>query len=192
MIPLLKYGMIEDIKTVRRIRIGRLWGVTIWITSLKWLGPIFFFSLYFIFTLPNITLTLMERAYHSLVFAIAVEITTTIHAFGHILSGKMVDSAMDELLITSTRDVNRYYGDQSLVPGRIHLARALGGPLLNLIVAGVFILIASPAGTGFSSSLLNHLIAINLFYGIGSFLPIRTVDGEVIWREIFRLVRTRA
>jgi hypothetical protein len=189
MVPILKYGIFEDIKTVRRIRIGRFWGVTILVTSLTWLGPPVFFSLNLLINLLDPKLTLTDRLYLSLVFAIAVELTTLLHAFGHILGGKLVRSAMDELLITSTRGVNLYHGDQSLVPRHVHLVRALGGPLLNLIVAGVLLLLAPPTSTGFSSDLLNSLIAINLFFGLGSFLPIRTVDGEVIWREISHFVR---
>jgi len=184
MVPILKYGIFEDIKTIRRIRIGRLWGVTILVSPLKWLGPLVFFSLNFLLNLLDPKLSLTDRLYQSLIFAIAVELTTLLHAFGHILGGKLVHSAMDELLLTSTRGVNLYHGDQSRVPGHVHLVRALGGPLLNLIVAGVLGILASPIGTGFSSDLLNSLIAVNLFFGLGSFLPIPTVDGEVIWREI--------
>ncbi len=56
-----------------------------------------------------------DRLHQALLFTIAVEITTAVHAFGHILSGKVVHSAMDELLITATRDINLYHGDQSLI-----------------------------------------------------------------------------
>jgi Zn-dependent protease len=121
-----------------------------------------------------------------LIFTIAVEITTVLHAFGHILSGKMVHSAMDELLITTTRDVNLYHGDQSIIPGHIHLVRSLGGPIFNLIVAGVCFGVAPVIPSGFWADLMASLIATNLFFGIGSFLPLPSVDGEVIWRELLR------
>jgi len=49
----------------------------------------------------------------------------------------MVHSAMDELLITTTRDVNLYHGDQSIVSGYVHLVRSLGGPIFNLFVVGM-------------------------------------------------------
>lgn len=189
MIPLFRYGIIEDIKTVRRIRIGRFWGVDVFITSLTWLGPFVFFGFHFLLNLLNTQLALSERLYLALVFVIAVELTTACHAFGHILSGKLVHSAMDELLITTTRDVNLYHGDQSLVPGHVHLARSLGGPVLNLIVAGICMFLARSIIAGFPSDLLASLIATNLFFGIGSFFPVPTVDGEVIWREILRAAR---
>jgi Zn-dependent protease len=183
---ILKYGIPEDIATVQRISIGRFWGVTLLITPYTWLGPFIFFSLHFFLNLINVQLGLTERLYQAMFFTIAVEITTVLHAFGHILSGKFVHSAMDELLITTTRDVNLYHGDQSLLPGHVHLVRSLGGPLFNLLVAGVCYAFAPLVTQVFWSALLASLISTNLFFGIGSFLPIPSVDGEVIWREILR------
>jgi Zn-dependent protease len=126
-----------------------------------------------------------------LLFTIAVEITTVLHAFGHILSGKMVHSAMDELLITATRDVNLYHGDQSIIPGHIHLIRSLGGPVFNLFVAGLCSALAVVIAPGFGSALVASLISTNRFFGFGGFLPLPSVDGEVIWRELLRPIYTR-
>lgn len=187
----LKYGMIEDIDTVRRIPIGNFWSVRLWITPLTWLGPFVFFGLHFLLNLLNSNLSLADRVYQSLLFTLAVEITTCLHAFGHILSGKLVHSAMDELLITATRDVNLYHGDQRLVPGYIHLVRSLGGPLFNLIVAGLLSALAPNIAPGFWFGLVASLISTNLFFGIGGFLPLPSIDGEVIWRELLRPVFAR-
>ena len=127
-----------------------------------------------------------------MIFVLAVEITTAFHTFGHILSGKLVNSSMDELLIATTRDVNLYHGDQSRVPGHVHLVRSVGGPLFNLAIAGFFIFLSNRSAPVISSNLLASLISTNLFFGIGSFLPLRSVDGEVIWREILHLFRARS
>jgi hypothetical protein len=188
----LKYGIIEDIDTVRRIPIGQFWDVKLLITPVTWLGPFVFFGLHFLINLLNTSLTLPDRLYQSLLFTIAVEITTVLHAFGHILSGKMVNSAMNELLITATRDVNLYHGDQSLVPGYVHLVRSLGGPVFNLIVAGLLSFFVAGVSSGFWSGLVASLISTNRFFGFGGFLPLPSVDGEVIWREVIRLVRRRS
>ncbi|MCB0208559.1 MAG: hypothetical protein KDJ52_04500 [Anaerolineae bacterium] len=186
MSKILKNGIIEDVDTVRRIPIGRFWGINVLVTPFTWLGPFVFFTLHLLLNLLHTQLTVPERLYQSLVFTIAVEITTVLHAFGHILSGKMVHSAMDELLMTTTRDVNLYHGNQSSIPGHVHLVRSLGGPIFNLMVAGVCLGIAPAIPTGFWSDLTAGLISTNLFFGIGSFLPIRSVDGEIIWRELRR------
>jgi hypothetical protein len=187
----LKYGIIEDIDTVRRIPIGRFWGVHLLVTPLTWLGPFVFFGLYFLINLLNTHLSLADRLYQALLFTIAVEITTVLHAFGHILSGKMVHSAMDELLITATRDVNLYHGDQSLIPGHVHLIRSLGGPIFNLLVAGSCAMLVVLIAPGFWSALVASLISTNRFFGFGGFLPLPSVDGEVIWRELLRPIFTR-
>lgn len=187
----LKYGIIEDIETVRRIPIGRFWGVRLLVTPITWLGPFVFFGLHFLINLLNPDFGLTDRVYQSLLFTIAVEITTVLHAFGHILSGKMVNSAMDELLITATRDVNLYHGDQTIVPGHVHLVRSLGGPVVNLIVAGLLSAFSGGMETGFGSGLVASLISTNRFFGFGGFLPLPSVDGEVIWRELLRPIYNR-
>ena len=93
----LKYFILEDLDTVRKIRIGSFWNVSLLITPLTWLSPFVFFGLHFLLNLLGTRLTLNERLFQSIYFVIAVELTTAIHAFGHILSGKLVHSAMDEL-----------------------------------------------------------------------------------------------
>ena len=187
----LKYGIIEDIDMVRRIPIGRFWGVDLLITPITWLSPFVFFGLHFLINLLSPDLSLTDRLYQSLLFTIAVEITTVLHALGHIISGKMVHSAMDELLITATRDVNLYHGDQSAIPGHVHLIRSLGGPMFNLIVAGILSAFAGGMTTGFWSGLAASLISTNRFFGFGGFLPLPSVDGEVIWREVLRPISSR-
>jgi hypothetical protein len=95
------------------------------------------------------------------------------------------------LLITATRDVNLYHGDQSIVPGYVHLVRSLGGPVFNLLIAGILSMLATGTPPGFGSELIASLISTNLFFGFGGFLPLPSVDGEVIWRELLRPIRTR-
>jgi Zn-dependent protease len=187
----LRYGIIENIDTVRRISIGRFWGVTVLVTPLTWLSPFVFFGLHMLLNLLNDHLSLTDRLHQALLFTIAVEMTTVLHAFGHILSGKMVHNAMDELLITATRDVNLYYGNQSLIPSQVHLVRSLGGPLFNIFVAGVCATLASIITADFWLALVSSLISTNLFFGLGGFLPLPSVDGEVIWRELLRPMSIR-
>ncbi len=185
------YGIIEDIGTVRRIPIGRFWGVTLLITPLTWLGPLVFFGIHILLNLLNSGINLTDRLYQALLFTIAVEITNILHAFGHILSGKLVASPMDELLITATRDINLYHGDQSRIPGYVHLVRSIGGPIFNLIIAGMCATLAPVVPLGFWSALITSLVATNLFFGFGGFLPLPSIDGEVIWRELHRSMHRR-
>jgi Zn-dependent protease len=191
MSKVLKYGILEDIDTVRRIPIGQVWDVNLLITPITWLSPFVFFGLHILVHFLNSHLNVTDRLYQALLFTIAVEITTVFHAFGHILSGKLVQSPMDDLLITATRDVNLYHGDQRLVPSHVHLVRALGGPIFNLCIAGLCSMFAPMVPHGFWSDLLASLISTNLFFGFGGFLPLPSVDGEVIWRELPRPITSR-
>jgi hypothetical protein len=184
----LKHFILEDLDTVRRIRIGKFWGVDLFITPIVWLGPFIFFGLYFLINLLNTRPTLTERLVQASFFTLAVGITMVLHSFGHILGGKLVRSAMSGLLIAATRHVNVYDGDQSQISSRVHLARSLGGPIFNLFSAGIFFVLIKWVEPGFWMKLLSSLISVNLFFGLGSFLPIPSVDGEVIWREVRKLI----
>jgi Zn-dependent protease len=185
------YFILENLDTVRRIPVGRFWGVSLLITPFTWLGPFLFFGLNFLLNLFNASLSLTDRLYQAFIFALVVEITTALHAWGHILSGKLVHSPMDELLITALRDVNLYHGDQAQVPGHVHLGRSLGGPVFNLLVAAACYGLIPFLNPGFGLAFTASLASTNLFFGLGGFLPLPSVDGEVIWREILRPIRSR-
>lgn len=184
----LLYGWIENLDTVRHIPLGKFWNIPVSITPLLWLSPIVFLTIGFAqnWTASNHT---SQVVYLALVYLVGVEITTLFHAFGHILGGKLVGSPMDELLLTATRGVNIYHSDQTRVPGYVHLGRALGGPVFNLVLAGMIYLALSFVERGVLFDLLASLAATNLFFGAGSFLPLPSIDGWVIWREVLRSLR---
>jgi len=130
----LRYGFIENLDTVRHIRLGKFWNIEVSITPITWLGPIVFFALGLVLNLSGLIHKPVDTFQQAGVFVIGVEISTLIHALGHILGGKLVRSPMDELLLTATRGVNIYHGDQSLVQNFVHVGRASGGPILNLLI----------------------------------------------------------
>jgi hypothetical protein len=181
-----RYGFIEDLETVRHIRLGKFWGIDISITPITWLSPAVFFLLGLLLNRIKPGMSLNETLYRAGVFVIGVEISTLVHALGHILGGKLVRSPMDELLLTATRGVNIYLGDQDALRGYVHLGRALGGPALNLIVAGAVIGILAYVESGLGADILASIISTSLFMGVGGFAPLPSVDGQVIWREVFR------
>ena len=186
----LLYGWLENLDTVRHIPLGKFWGIPVSITPLLWLSPFVFLTLG-ILQNWSASENLSNVFYLACVYLIGVEITTLFHQFGHILGGKLVGSPMDELLLTATRGVNLYHGDQTSVPSYAHLGRALGGPVFNLLVAGVIYLTLSFHERGFVFDLLTSLAATNLFFGAGGFLPLPSIDGWIIWREVLRIARSR-
>lgn len=187
----LRYGFIENLDTVRHILVGKFWGIKLSVTPITWLSPIVFFALGVILGTFESRMNLTQTLYHTGVFVIGVEISTLIHALGHILGGKLVRSPMDELLLTATRGVNIYHGDQDAIPGFVHIGRAMGGPILNLLIYGVMMQLLHYSGVGFRSDLLAAIASTSLFMGAGGFLPLPSVDGQVIWREVFHWLVVR-
>jgi hypothetical protein len=185
----LRYGIIEDLDSVRHIQLGRLGGVRLSITPIAWLSPLVFFALRLLIGLLAPGMSQSERLYDALLFTIAVQVANPLHALGHILSGKLVRGAMDELLITATRDVNLYAGDQRAIPSHVHLGRALGGPVFNLLMAGIFYAVLPFIPIGVGHTVVERIASMNLFFGAGGFLPLPSIDGEVIWRELLRPLR---
>jgi hypothetical protein len=186
-----RYAIIEDLDTVRHIPVGRLWRVPVSITPIIWLGPVVYCVLHVAVSLLGGWPGWVELINSAIAFVIAVEVGTLVHAVGHIAGGTLVGSPMDELLFTSTRGVNIYHGDQSRLPGRVHLGRALGGPVLNLLFAGAVALalrLLAPAGVpGLLGETLSSIYSTSFFIGLGGLLlPLPSVDGQVIWREVLR------
>ena len=188
--PYAKYAFLEDLDRTRRIPIGRLWGTRIAVTPTAWLQVPFFFALGVALTfLPGrlpLAAPIGDRVDNALLFTVAGLVANAAHALGHIVSGTLAGSAMDELLITATRDANLYLGDQRGVRGRTHIARAVGGPAANLVVAAITFAALIAWGGGGMHPLLDRIAGVNLLFGLGGFLPVPSVDGEVIWREVRR------
>jgi len=182
----LRYGFIENLDTVRHIRLGKFWNIEVSITPITWLSPIVFFALGLVLNLSGLIHKPVDTFQQAGVFVIGVEISTLIHALGHILGGKLVRSPMDELLLTATRGVNIYHGDQSLVQNFVHVGRASGGPILNLLIYVVMLQLLPHRGVGFGTDVLAAIASTSLFMGAGGFLPLPSVDGQVIWREVFQ------
>lgn len=192
----LKYAFLDDLDSVRHIGVGRFLGVPIAVTPTVWLQGPFFFAIGLALTwlpgrLPD-GAAAGDRVTNALVFMVAGLVANAVHAAGHIVSGRLAGSAMDELLITATRDASLYRGDQRGIPSRTHIGRAVGGPLANLAAASVaFALLAALGPGGAGRSVLARLASVNLGFGLGGLLPVPSVDGEVIWREVGRAWRRR-
>lgn len=192
----LKYAFLDDLDTVRHVPIGRLLGVPIHVTPTVWLQGPFFAAI-------GLALTWLpgrlppgagpaDRAASALVFMLAGLAANAVHAAGHIVSGRLAGSPMDVLLVTATRDANLYHGDQSGIASRTHVARAIGGPVANLVLAALAFAVAPGAGAGALGDVVARLASVNLGFGLGGFVPLPSVDGEVIWREVGRAWRRRA
>src|SRR4051812_5389182 len=92
----LKFGWLDNLDTARHIALGKVWGVSICVTPTIWLFPIVFVCLRLATYALGKPLSFDARVYDAIAFTIGVAIFTLVHSFGHIASGKLASSAMDE------------------------------------------------------------------------------------------------
>ena len=123
---------------------------------------------------------LTTRLLWGLLFGALVGLSNVLHIMGHFIGGKLVGAPMDENLVTKYSILTAYHEDPAKVPGRIHLARAAGGPLMT-----VFVSLLSIAGwLLFDGRVLGFLAVLNMIIAFQVLLPLPGADGEVIWREL--------
>jgi hypothetical protein len=76
--------------------------------------------------------------------------------------------------------IQTLYPDDPDTPSRTHLIRSLGGPIITLLLGTISLL----AWSALRSHLLLFFALANYAIAFIVLLPLPTVDGEVIWREI--------
>jgi Zn-dependent protease len=104
------------------------------------------------------------------------------HQLGQLAGGRVVGAPLSGVVVTATLAYQLYpeEGDQ---PSRVHLARALGGPLAHLVL-GLAALRAWSIRR--RNRILGYLASLNLAFAAASTAPIPTMDGGVVLRELRR------
>ena len=170
-------NVFEDLSATPRYHLFDLFGVRVEATSYAWLSYISMLSpalvLAYLFYPQSSTAELIVR---TVGWAILLWSSLWIHSIGHIVSGKIAGSVMDRLLITATRQLTLYDGDQEKIPARVHITRALGGPVGNVLVGLVGVILMVRYG------MLPALLVFTLpnLAGISALAPVESVDGGTI------------
>jgi Zn-dependent protease len=75
-----------------------------------------------------------------------------------------------------------YPADEPALPARIHIRRALGGPIISTLIGLVFLALVVVAGD--SASLIAYLLRLGLFLcfmmSAGALMPVPNLDGGTI------------
>jgi hypothetical protein len=108
-------------------------------------------------------------------------LTNSVHSLGHIVVGRIVGSPMDVLLLTATRDVTLYASATGSPARQARILRSLGGPVFNLLAGTA----AFAAAALFKSEWLRFLSLANVVVGLWTLCPVPTLDGWVIWGQLF-------
>ena len=129
--------------------------------------------------------TIPEKILIGILYGILLNFVLLLHIIGHILSSKFVSPAMTEARITPMLIQTRYDRDSNAIAPVVHLTRTIGGVLMNLTMGIVGYFIWQIGNSQFAV----FFMAANFVLMIFVLLPLPTLDGEVIWREIKNLRR---
>lgn len=113
-------------------------------------------------------------------YGVLIILSLFLHILGHLVAGKFIGAPMDENFITPQLIETRYFQSSASVSKRIELIRTLAGVFTTLSLSLISSFIWRI--TGIHWWLL--LTIFNLIIGIYVTLPMKGVDGEVIWREL--------
>lgn len=125
------------------------------------------------------------RILWGMIFGAQLLLALGLHIIGHILSSRLVSPPMTEARITPALIQTLYQSDPPEIASRVHLIRSLGGPIMNLVLGVITLLLVQIV----HDRALAFFAGANLILASVVLLPFPTVDGEVIWREIRRWLR---
>ena len=173
--------VVEQLRGPRLSRLFTLAGVDYYATPRSWLNI-------FLFVAIGIVIALISQPVNQLssqllvgsVYGFLIIIASFCHGFGHIISSRVVNASVKSILMTATVQVTSYEDDEDL-PSRIHIGRALGGPTFNLFLG-------CTSGALYVFSGQHHYLllvgCVNLVFGVMTLLPIPSLDGSVLMREL--------
>ena len=173
--------VVENLERSRQHEMFTLLGVDYYATPKAWLSmPISILAGIIIALIFSPNDQLMSNVTIGVGYGFLIMVSSFCHGVGHIISSRLVNAPVTSIIETATVYVTQYE-DSSAQPSRVHIGRALGGPLLNLLLGITAIAINLYA-------LPNHFVlffgSANLAIGVFTLLPIPTLDGAVIWHEL--------
>ena len=112
-----------------------------------------------------------------------------LHQLGHAIAARSSGYPMSGLRLWFLVSSGLYPLDEPELPARTHVRRALGGPIMSLIVTvitGVIALLMRNAGSPYTWIAVFAFLDNFLIFTLGAFLPLGFTDGSTLlrlWRE---------
>jgi hypothetical protein len=106
-----------------------------------------------------------------------------IHHLGHARAARRIGYPMTGVRLWFIFGQSLYPAEEPPLPGRVHIHRALGGPLASILFgafAAVLALLVRPAGNFVWWVLVVALLDNWLILGFGAFLPLGFTDGSTL------------
>ena len=173
--------VIENAETLPRFKLASFLGVDWLGTPYAWVSPIWILSVGELISFlgpskNNLGVQLLTGLGYA--FLIAFSIFT--HNISQIISGKIVNAPAKAVVITATLFYQEY-GDKREYPSRIHLVRAISGPLGNLLLGCGMLVVYFLFGR---NNFALFLAIVNLVFTLAALTPVPTMDGGEIIHEL--------
>ncbi len=167
-------------KPERRI-LFKLFGVPFTVDGKSWqfVPPKLIIGLLIAFiTLPEEMIA--TRIFMGLNYGFLLLLALFVHIIGHVLSSREIKAPVREAYITPVL-IQVLHHDESEVSSRVHLIRAIGGPLYNLFifVVSYILWLIMPEAYIVQAFAIANIVVVCI-----TLLPFPSLDGEVIWREL--------
>jgi putative peptide zinc metalloprotease protein len=110
-------------------------------------------------------------------------VSVIVHQIGHAIAAHRMGYPMTGIRLWGVLSSSIYPPDEPPLLARIHITRALGGPLMSLIltIISAGLVVAYPGTQGTLWLLLMFLFLDNLLtFTLGSFLPLGFTDGSTL------------
>ncbi|MBI4672519.1 MAG: hypothetical protein HY741_12750 [Chloroflexi bacterium] len=174
-----------------KIALGKTYGLELWLKpsafvgfGAVWLG----LSAIGFYVLPRISfgagsLTLLESLCAALVCACLHWLSEMLHQLGHAGAARGTGYPMRGILFVHVLAFSLYPRDEPELSGRIHVRRALGGPMVSFVVTVIALLILLAAQTvgGMFYWIAAFFFFDNLLvFTLGAFLPLPFTDGGTL------------
>jgi hypothetical protein len=125
-----------------------------------------------------------EKLFVGFGYGLMVPLAAGTHNLGHFLGGKIAGAPMHAFLLNASIPFDLYREeDENEQPSRVHLLRALGGPVFSALV-GTFVLALNSVAV--HNIFVQFYGSMNCFIAIGAMFPIPAIDGEIWLRELRR------
>ena len=108
-----------------------------------------------------------------------------LHQAGHAIAARSTGYPMTGLRLWYLLSSGLYPLDEPELPARTHVRRALGGPIMSLIVtviAGVIAWLMGSAGSPYTWIAVFAFLDNLLIFTLGAFLPLGFTDGSTLLR----------
>jgi len=105
------------------------------------------------------------------------------HQLGHSRAARQVGYPMTGVRLWELLGSDEYPADEPALPGAVHIRRALGGPLVSLILtvaAAIILIIVAPHGGTLALIAWFFFLENLLVFTIGSLMPLSFADGSTL------------